>query len=965
MKYALKICCVLLSALFLLSLGILPSTATEEAPAYAYADGVFLALTSRGYVVTGVADDALEGGELIIPQEYAGVLVTFIDEEAFVNNDTITRVVIPGSVRTIGRWSFNNCTRLEEVVIEQGVQTIGFGAFVACPALKKINIPKSVKTIEGHMLGYCPELAQVDVEEGNPRYGVINECLVDLETKTLLYFLTETATIPDDGRVISIGMCAGTAAGGQRMKELTVPASVKTLEDTPFGNMQMLKKVVFEGEIDHVRVYTFQNCTALEEIVFPKKVKTLEFRSIEDCIGLKRIVLPQIIEDKLEFSRIGGVSIEEMIFPEGWQYAGFETMTVKDHMIISDQKLLFAWGDVVLPDDGSITTIGARSCSAARIGGELILPECITVIEEYAFSQNASLEKVTLGKSIQNLGTGAFSHCKNLREVQIDTPHTTWGMNVFNGCSGLEKVTLQPGLESIAHGTFYGCKALKEIDLPQSVKTVGQSAFRGCGLEELTLKEGVRVLERNAFSSTALKSISLPEGLVEIEESCFGYCKDLKEVSLPSTLSSIGKSAFLGCTSLEEVVLPEGLKTLGVGVFGGCTCLKKVVFFGKLETLPGSTFSDCPTLTDVVLAEGLKHIEKKAFVNCPSLERLEFPLSLQTVSGGAFEGCTALNTFVLPKGSALRWVNGCLLSGTVLVRGTKGCSLPELGYAEIGAYAFEGSDIEEVCLPVNFRIMREYAFKDCKKLRKITFPADCLPGSLSSTVTVETWFTGCASLEEIRITGDKRWYSDEDGLALIDQRFDRVLVGTTSGYIPDDGIVNEIGRRAFAGRRLPERLEIPANITWILPSAFAGALNVEEIVVKSDRLSIDSNAFSNMPDLRRLKSESTNDAPQSVSLRYDAFTGSEGLEELWLPQSTGFSDKVLVGFDGLTVYYRGTEDQWHQIVKGRLDKGEVVFLVEDTPRTGDGTPLLFLAAGASGLLALALLVLQKRKKKVL
>ena len=87
--------------------------------------------------------------------------------------------------------------------------------------------------------------------------------------------------------------------------------------------------------------------------------------------------------------------------------------------------------------------------------------------------------------------------------------------------------------------------------------------------------------------------------------------------------------------------------------------------------------------------------------------------------------------------------------------------------------------------------------------------------------------------------------------------------------------MNEIGRRAFAGRRLPERLEIPANITWILPSAFAGALNVEEIVVKSDRLSIDSNAFSNMPDLRRLKSESTNDAPQSVSLRYDAFTGSE------------------------------------------------------------------------------------------
>lgn len=72
--------------------------------------------------------------------------VTAVANEAFRNCRNLTRVSMPGSVKTIGRSAFENCAALREVRLAEGLQGIADRAFFGCPASADIVVPDSVKT---------------------------------------------------------------------------------------------------------------------------------------------------------------------------------------------------------------------------------------------------------------------------------------------------------------------------------------------------------------------------------------------------------------------------------------------------------------------------------------------------------------------------------------------------------------------------------------------------------------------------------------------------------------------------------------------------------------------------------------------------------------------------------------------------------------------------------------------------
>ena len=98
--------------------------------------------------------DCLEVGDVVIPDTitYEGKLysVRSIGEWAFKNaKNMLTSVVIPISVRKIGKYAFNGCKKLTRLDIPNSVIIIGDNAFEGC-SLKSINIPNSVKKIGNH-----------------------------------------------------------------------------------------------------------------------------------------------------------------------------------------------------------------------------------------------------------------------------------------------------------------------------------------------------------------------------------------------------------------------------------------------------------------------------------------------------------------------------------------------------------------------------------------------------------------------------------------------------------------------------------------------------------------------------------------------------------------------------------------------------------------------------------------------
>lgn len=93
-----------------------------------------------------------------------------IGMQAFQDCNVLERLKIPGSVKSIGVWSFLRCYGLREVVISESREevTIDYSAFYLCKNLKKVIIPRNVVKIGGLAFLSC-ENAEIVLESNKDR----------------------------------------------------------------------------------------------------------------------------------------------------------------------------------------------------------------------------------------------------------------------------------------------------------------------------------------------------------------------------------------------------------------------------------------------------------------------------------------------------------------------------------------------------------------------------------------------------------------------------------------------------------------------------------------------------------------------------------------------------------------------------------------------------------------------------
>ena len=203
--------------------------------------------TGTGYAVSGRRKSSLlEANEVLtalpvleIPSEYNGLPVTEIAAEGFKYGNlegsatAITKLVIPGSVRVIGRFSFTGLTSLEEVVLEEGVEVIGAEAFFRCESLTKISLPGSLKTIEGRAFGstgFTSFTVPDSVNEIEELAFANCEKLVTVDLSSSLTAISE-----------------GLFAGCTKLASLTVPAGVARIDKGAFSGCESLRSLVFSS----------------------------------------------------------------------------------------------------------------------------------------------------------------------------------------------------------------------------------------------------------------------------------------------------------------------------------------------------------------------------------------------------------------------------------------------------------------------------------------------------------------------------------------------------------------------------------------------------------------------------------------------------------------------------------------------------------------------------------------------
>ena len=177
--------------------------------------------------------------------------------------------------------------------------------------------------------------------------------------------------------------------------------------------------------------------------------------------------------------------------------------------------------------NGVLTKYKGNSSSVA-------IPNGVTIIDEYAFSDCTSLTSITIPNSVMRIGPDAFS-----------------------GCTSLTSITIPDGVMRIDERTFRGCTSLTDITIPESVREIGWMAFSEC---------------------TSLSRINIPYGVTEIDKYTFEGCSSLWEITIPNRVTEIGEYAFAKCTSLTRITIPDSVTEIGPDVFGGCSRLEWVYF---------------------------------------------------------------------------------------------------------------------------------------------------------------------------------------------------------------------------------------------------------------------------------------------------------------------------------------------------------------------------------------------------
>ena len=104
---------------------------------------------------------------ITIPSSYNGKPVTAIGNRAFDINENkrvIKSVVIPNTIKTIGKYAFLGC-ELTSIIIPKNVTYLGGGAFSFCE-LTTIDIPGSIEILRNMTFMYCRSLTTVNIGEG-------------------------------------------------------------------------------------------------------------------------------------------------------------------------------------------------------------------------------------------------------------------------------------------------------------------------------------------------------------------------------------------------------------------------------------------------------------------------------------------------------------------------------------------------------------------------------------------------------------------------------------------------------------------------------------------------------------------------------------------------------------------------------------------------------------------------------
>lgn len=588
------------------------------------------------------------GGVVVVPTDKN---IMTIGEEAFKDNNNITKIILPKTVTNIDERAFINCTALEEVYFIQdtpladgepkaALATIMRNAFAGCVNLKKFDISNcKVITLDSGVFSGCTSLKEVVAMD---KMGTINSntfmgCTsleeaditgLHISGDRVFANCTSLKTIKTD---YYTAFGASMFEGCTALEEVTLynptisdrafanctsletvnfgkatdadKSTVFTIGDSAFRGDNSLTAVNFNGySVRSIGDYAFAECTALTSFTLPAGLEHLGNNPFRGCNAAVTASSGSVYEQDASGAVYSGTTL--VLAPKTINSSfAIKAGTTKIGNYAFSGSVLDGVTTIAIPD--SVTEIGEGAFASLRITS-VSLPSNLTVIPANAFA-GTNLSSITIGAKIKEIGGGAFKNCAYLASVNFvsGTELVKIGDEAFSGCMTLSQITLPDGAAEMGSEVFANCTSLVNANLP-SVTELGSSTFAGCN-SLTTVAFGANATTAGSYTFTRV-GFSFTGGALTYE---FTGLPNLTSVALGNGTVSLGNGVFANCTALLQIDL-KNVKEIGAYAFAGCTHLSSVVNLNKAEVIGDYAFNGNSALTELNLENAL-HIGVSAF----------------------------------------------------------------------------------------------------------------------------------------------------------------------------------------------------------------------------------------------------------------------------------------------------------------------------------------------------------------
>ena len=444
--------------------------------------------------------------------------------------ESITSVLVEGTVNNIGGYSFCGLENLDSVVLEEGVSSIGDYAFEGS-GLTGIEFPESMESVGEGAFASCP------------------------------------------------------------LMEVILPVNLKTVDSKAFFDCDDLTAVVVPAGVEAIEQSAFGSCDALQIVLFEDDAPVMDDSAFESTAAAA--YYPAINETWISDVMLDyGGTIDWIAYStadvvaSGWSGNTAWELTADGALIFSGEGAMKNYSNKTempwYPYLDQITCVvlnpGVTSVSNIAFYGmehlaRLVLPETVTTIGNYAFKGCTALESVTLPQSgLTRIGEAAFYGCSSLKEIDIpDSIYTIWEYT-FKNCTALGKIGFPKNLIKIDQGAFENCPALNYVFIPGNTEIIGAWSFKACtNLAEVDMQwaDATEIRDGAFKNCTVLTKITLPADIQVLGDSCF-YGIGAATFTVPATVTSVEAWCFARA-SVKEIIFEGNAPTIGEGAFNKIT----------------------------------------------------------------------------------------------------------------------------------------------------------------------------------------------------------------------------------------------------------------------------------------------------------------------------------------------------------------------------------------------------------